>query len=171
VRSLTVLERRDREVGGGRQYGRWNSSRANEVPAPVHGTPSSSATVAPTSAKLSRVGIGRGTTPGPGDEQQAVLAGVVGAVPGGVVAVVADQHEHVVGAQRGAQLGQARVERGQRRRVAVRVAAVAVDRVEADQVGEHEAVDAARAAPRSCGRRRPSSSRRGHRAGDAARPA
>ena len=67
-----------------------------------------------------------------------LLAGVVGAAPGRVVAVVGGQDQQIVRAQRGDELGQPGVEGLERRGVAGDVAAVAVDRVEIDEVGEDE---------------------------------
>ncbi len=100
--------------------------------------------MAPTSAKVSRVGMGRPYTPGPVTSRRPCsrvwsVPGQVGSLPWSLI-----EHEQVVGAEGGAELGEAGVEGGERGRVAVGVAAVTVERVEADQVREDQTVDAAR---------------------------
>jgi hypothetical protein len=87
--------------------------RANDSPSPAHGTPSSSATVAPKSAKLSRVGMGRGTTRSPVTSSSACsrvwsVPLKVGSVPWSLVRMRTSP-----GPERRAQLGQARVEGGE----------------------------------------------------------
>lgn len=72
-----------------------------------------------------------------------MFAGVVAAVPGGVVAVITDQHQEVLGAERCAECRKATVEGVERPRVTDRVTTVPVDGVKADEVGEDEAIDAA----------------------------
>ena len=59
-------------------------------------------------------------------------------LPGRVAAMVGGDQRKIARAQRGAQFGQARIERFQRGRIARHVAAVAVERVEVDEVGEDE---------------------------------
>ena len=68
-----------------------------------------------------------------------MLAGVVGAAPGGVVAVVGGDDDEVAVAQGGLDLRDAPVEGLERGRIAGNVAAVAEFAVEIDEIGEDEA--------------------------------
>ena len=73
------------------------------------------------------------------DEERGVLARVVCAAVGRVVAVVGGDDEEVCVAHRRLDFGEARVEVFEGARVAFRVAAVAVEHVEVNEVREDEA--------------------------------
>ena len=82
-----------------------------------------------------------------------MLAGMVGAAPGRIVAVVGGEDAEVVGAHRARDLRQARVERFEAGGVAGDVAAMAVFAVEIDEIDEDEAaVGGLARAPRASGR-------------------
>src|SRR4030095_14753172 len=116
-------------------------SGANDRPGPTGGMPKRSAMGAPGAAAEAVAAGAAGAEGDHGGE----LAGVVGAGSGGVAAVVGGQEQPVVVPQLGHDLGEAGVEALQAAReglqgagVALGVAAVAVDHVEVDQVGEDE---------------------------------
>src|SRR5687768_10982761 len=67
-----------------------------------------------------------------------VFAGVVGALVGGIVAVIGGEDDQVAGPEQGDELGQAAVEFFQAIRIAGGVAAMAVKLVEVDEIGEDE---------------------------------
>ena len=76
---------------------------------------------------------------GPEHEQRHVLARMIGAGRGRIVAVVGGHDQQIVGPQARQQLRQPCVEALQVPGVAGHVVAVSVERVEVDQVGEHQA--------------------------------
>ena len=102
-------------------------------------TPKISASVWPRSANVWRVPR---STPGAharaGDEQRHVLARVIGARRRRIVAVVGGDDQQIVVAKRRQQRGQPRVEALEIRGVAGDVVAMAVLRVEVDEVGEDQ---------------------------------
>ena len=74
------------------------------------------------------------------DHERHFLAGVIGAAPGRVVAVIGGDDDEVVLVDPREEAGEPRVELDQRLRVAGDVAAVAVEHVEIDEVREDQPV-------------------------------
>ena len=79
-----------------------------------------------------------GVDPRPESEDRHVFAGVIRSLPGRVAAMVRGDDDEIAGLQPLLQLRQAPVERLERRRIANDIAAVTVERVEIDEVGEDQ---------------------------------
>jgi hypothetical protein len=103
-------------------------------PGPSAGTPRCAAMLAATSANH-QPGFARAA---PMDQHGHALAGVVGAAPGRIVAMIGGEKCHVAGAERVEEPGQRRVERSSAAGVAGDVAAMAVKAVELDEIGEDQ---------------------------------
>ena len=105
---------------------------------PSREMPRCSQIVAPRSANVERVPSGCAMTRGPATIERHVLARVVGGDVGRIAAVIGGDEEQIVVAHVAEERGQLAVERLQRFRVSGRVVAMAVLRIEVDEVREDE---------------------------------